>query len=179
MNDDETHHQIVLYEYFGEYLSMLHNPTWRPGYARSFVVLDFGQFEDLGIPVKIAEEIIGYLPSHVQDMYEEFSDGEMAGGYVFLVSGKIDDHRKLFLEMMKELYPGPQGGDDDTYDYWPGAMETFEIYALQLYELTKDLRYLQALADTAHLCRHVDEWGEDHAPRLKQLYLDAKGAPKA
>jgi hypothetical protein len=162
---EKQYHEVILYEYFGEYLGMLHDHKWRPGFARSFLVIDFSHAQDVGLKVDTSE-----LPQHVKDMRGGFIDGaEMDGGYLFLVSGKIEDHKSLFCEMVQELIEGPQGADDDTFDYWPGAMETLEMYAKELFELSNDYFYYEQLVEVATKNKDVMEW-EESAERIVELY---------
>lgn len=151
------YHDIVLFEYFGEYFSLLHNSEFRPGFARSFLLVDLEHCQEVGLTVQGIEK----LPQGVCDLIDAYNQGaEILGGYLFFLSGAIDDHRRLFNEMFTELLPGPQGGDDDTFDYWPGAVETLFLYAKELYGLTGHSHYKVSMGRLAVRNRTVPEWEE-------------------
>lgn len=149
---EPLYHEVVLYEYFGEYLAVLHDPKYRHGYARSYVVADLFHGTEAGIKYDISQ-----LPGYITDHVNTFT-GDVDGGYIFTVHGELDDHKKLFDEMADELQEGPQGGDDDVYDYWPGAIDCLEDYARELYELSKDDHYKRRMLDINSRNLEVDEW---------------------
>lgn len=150
---------VHLFDYHAEYLGQLYDRGWRPGFARCFVILDLDLAEEAGIKVDLSE-----LP-HVQEAANIYG----FGGHVILVTGDLDAHKSLFCEMVQELIEGPQGADDDTFDYWPGAMETLEMYAKELFELSNDYFYYEQLVEVATKNKDVPEWDEE-SQRIIELY---------
>lgn len=145
---------IPLFEYHGEYLQTLHDPKRRPGYARSFVVLDLFHLNDLGISVNLEN-----VPMDLEAQIDSYNQGaQQMGGYLFCVTGTEPEHRKLFDELIDELAPGPQGADDDVFDYWPSAMECLEMYARTMYSRTKVSHYKVMIGRIATLNKDVPEW---------------------
>jgi hypothetical protein len=138
---------VTLYEYHGEYLSVLHNPTYRPGFARSFMAVDLSHASDIGLAVDTTD-----LPAHIREAISVYGNGngEYLGGYIFLVSGEAAGHKALFTELWQEVMDGPQGGDDDVFDYWPGAVDCVFMYAKLLWDLLGDTYYKERMVELAN-----------------------------
>lgn len=147
---------IVLYNYHGEYLSVLHNPAWVPERARAFIACNLNAMEDADLKLDL-----NTLPDVIRPLWDAFNTGaEIPGGYIITVHGTPKEHRVLFDLMLEDLMPGPQGADDDTFDYWPGAVETLELYAHQLWDITHDSHYKVAMGRLATQNSDVPEWDD-------------------
>ena len=158
--EGNDYHGVLLYDLHSSYTEMFQDPTWRPGFARSFTVVDFWQVDETGgfVTVK-ADKLIAE--------YNGFIDPQLGFGSLYSVHGSIADHRKLFTEFATACNEGPIGGDDDTFDYWPSAMDMLEVYARDLAKLgwTSGVGDLRGIAQS-HM--EVMEW-EDEAARLMDL----------
>jgi len=60
------------------------------------------------------------------------------GMSIWLIQGSLENLIAIFYDFARTLKEGPIGGDDDSYDYWPNAMEMLLTFAMDLEELTDD-----------------------------------------
>lgn len=83
-----------------------------------------------------------------------YSSPETIDEFGFIVGfrgthGRLDD---IFHRYMNQVGDGPQGADDDTFDYWPGAIQL-------AHDIAKDLdAYYGSTVRQERLAREVDEW---------------------
>jgi len=145
---------ILLFDYFGEYYAdSLYSRRYEYGVARTLIVIDFDQAWEAKLEVDISE-----LPGYIKDTIETYK-GETMGGTLFCVSGQEEiEFYRLFLQMVSTVENGPMGGDDDTFDYWPGAIETLSQFAEQLYAEFGERKYIKIVKDLAQRNEMVPEW---------------------
>lgn len=143
---DGPYKDVLLYSLHpGEgYDALFRDPKYRKGFARSFLTIDFYHMHQAGLEVN---------PQWNTLLGDQFSYLEYTDGCLYTVSGDMQAHAALFLEFFHDLVKGPQGGDDDTFDYWPGAVDMFIQYAADLTDLGND----SVLA----LCRELGRRNKD------------------
>jgi len=80
-----------------------------------------------------------------RDDFEPFPGLDVAyNGYygpdmsIWLLQGSVEDLGTIYHHFALSLEQGPSGGDDDCYDYWPGAMDMLIAFAKDMKKLTDD-----------------------------------------
>ena len=145
---DGPYQDILLYSlHNGEgYDSMFEVRHPEQDRARSFIVADFFHLHEAGLdcPPEWNEKL---------KKIDSFSDTDF--GVLYLVSGKVQQHINLLKDFYAAIKDGPRGGDDDYYDYWPGAVEMFVDYARDLANWNKS-----TLALVRQLGRHNKDVSE-------------------
>lgn len=137
------------------YLNRLLTGTYEQGFPRRSVAIDFDVL-DSDIPwITITDEDV---PSWVDRTF----------GTLVHISGTDAEHRHLWDTLADGIEDGPQGADDDTFDYWPAAVDALEVYAKDMYSVTKDPHYMARLGLIAAKNADLQEF-EDNAQRIITL----------
>lgn len=115
---NEYGHTLWIRDYHTEY------PV--PG---AHIIFNPHELEDL-----FGEETVTILETKLP---QELTDGTSI--YIWQMYGKIDELNKHFKKFCKEVMQGPQGADDDTFDYWPSAFDVCWQIAQDLDKLTTSI----------------------------------------
>jgi hypothetical protein len=132
---------------------ILENTIEKWGYA-SLLVADYHLEYPLSNPATIVWNphdlhTISYILRNGNEEvdYDEIAKGLFRGldkrynGYwdphmcLWQIRGSMTEIYTVFSDLAKQLMGGPQGADDDTFDYWPNAYEMLIVLAKDLIEL--------------------------------------------
>lgn len=136
------------------YLSPLLDGAYKPDLPRRFVLLDLDQLEEMPF-IRIEDEDV---PSWMDASF----------GTLVHISGTDAEMKNLFDLIADAVEDGPQGADDDTFDYWPSAVDAVEVFAKDMFSTTRDSHYMARLGMIAAKNKEVMEF-EDNAERIIKL----------
>jgi len=128
-----------------------------------------------------------------EDLIDTIDEDLRNWGTPIIVKGPLGLHASAFQLFAGKLMPSldpsgyTPGGDDDYFDYWPGAMEALREYAVMLDELHEGQSFYEkpgflgvyhnVLVD--FLTREVDrreDWQWEHIPQYIEELAEAWGS---
>lgn len=118
------------------------------GYTRCELFYNAGIVEDLRTELEVEPGDFHPFPG-LELRYNGHYEPEMS---LWLIQGSIENLARIWAAFHATLVEGPSGGDDDSFDYWPAAVDMLITFAHDLVEL--DPSYKAALADDLRTLEH-------------------------
>jgi hypothetical protein len=159
---------IVLYDMHQEYTGGLESLPYRlsTSHVRCERIWDFYALSETAYylrgdqNIEVAEEqVLNAFLTLFPDLakHHDISDLSDCTGAFWRIQGNIMGINRVFLHLKHQL-SDPPSGDDDTFDYWPGAMR-------MLHELAVDLDSILGSNDFREQYRPLTllagEWADD------------------